>query len=88
MINGMFNALTGLKRSAQNLQKSATRLQSSFGFEKNMDRVGKTKPEKSELIDPSEEIVNQIAAKATFTANAKVVVTTDQIIGATLDIKS
>ena len=88
MINGMFNALSGLQHSAQKLQKSATSLQNSFGFEKNMDMVGKTKLEKSELIDPSEEIVNQITAKATFTANAKVVVTTDQIIGATLDIKS
>ena len=88
MINGMFNALSGLKHSAQILQKSATNLQSSFGFEKNMDIVGKAKPEKSELIDTSAEIVNQITAKATFTANAKVVVTADQIIGTTLDIKS
>ena len=88
MINGMFNALSGLKNSAQKLQKSATSLPNSFGFEKNMDMVGKTKLEKSKLIDPSEEIVNQITAKATFTANSKVVVATDQIIGTTLDIKS
>ena len=95
MINGMLNALSGLKNSAQILQKSATNLQSSFGFEKNMDIVGKAKPEKSELIDTdsiyidiSEEIVTQITAKAAFTANAKVVVTADQIIGTTLDIKS
>ena len=95
MINGMFNTLSGLKNSAQKLQKSATSLQNFFGFEKNIDMVGKSKPEKSELIDAnsiyidiSEEIVTQITAKAAFTANAKVIVTADQIIGTTLDIKS
>ena len=88
MINGMFNALSGLKNSAQKLQKSATSLQNSFGFEEKMNIVGKAKPEKSELIDISKEVVTQITAKATFTANAKVVVTADQIIGTTLDIKS
>ena len=95
MINGMFNALSGLKNSAQKLQKSATSLQNSFGFEKKIDMVGKAKPEKSELIDTnsiyvdiSEEVVTQITAKAALTANTKVVVTADQIIGTTLDIKS
>ena len=95
MINGMFNTLSGLKNSAQKLQKSATSLQNFFGFEKNIDMVGKSKPEKSELIDTnsiyidiSEEVVTQITAKAAFTANAKVIVTADQIIGTTLDIKS
>ena len=88
MINGMFNALSGLKNSAQKLQKSATSLQNSFGFEEKMNIVGKAKPEKSELIDISKEVVTQITAKATFTANAKVVVTADQIIGTALDIKS
>ena len=95
MINGMFNALSGLKNSAQRHQKSAASLQNSFGFEKNIDMVGKAKPGKSELIDTnsiyidiSEEVVTQITAKAAFTANAKVVVTADQIIGTALDIKS
>ena len=95
MINGMFNALSGLKNSAQKLQESATRLQNSFGFEKNTDMVEKAKLGKSKLIDTnsiyidiSEEVVTQITAKATFTANAKVIVTADQIIGTTLDIKS
>ena len=95
MINGMFNALSGLKNSAQKLQESATRLQNSFGFEKNIDMVGKAKPGESELIDTnsiyidfSEEVVTQITAKVAFTANARVVVTADQIIGTTLDIKS
>ena len=88
MINVMFNALSGLKNSAQKLQNSATSLKNSFGFEKNIDMVGKAKPGKSELIDISEEVVTQITAKATFTANAKVIVTADQIIGTTLDIKS
>ena len=95
MINGMFNALSGLKNSAQRHQKSAASLQNSFGFEKNIDIVGKAKLGKSELIDTnsiyidiSEEVVTQITAKAVFTANAKVVVTADQIIGTTLDIKS
>ena len=95
MINGMFNALSGWKSSAQKLQKSAISLQKSFGFEKNTDMTGKAKPGKSKLIDTnsinidiSEEVVTQITAKAAFTANAKVVVTTDQIIGTTLDIKS
>ena len=95
MIKGIFNVFSGFKNSAQKLQKSATSLQNSFGFEKNMDMVGKAKPRKSELIDTnsiyidiSEEVVTQITAKATFTANAKVVGTADQIIGTTLDIKS
>ena len=95
MINGMFNALSGLKNSAQKLQKSATSLQNSFGFEKNINMVGKAKPGKPELIDPnsiyidiSEEVVTQIKAKAAFTANTKVVVTADQIVGTTLNIKS
>lgn len=95
MINVMFNALSGLKNSAQKLQNSATSLKNSFGIEKNIDMVGKAKPGKSELIDTnsiyvdiSEEVVTQITAKAAFTANTKVVVTADQIIGTTLDIKS
>ena len=88
MINVMFNALSGLKNSAQKLQSSATSLKNSFGIEKNIDMVGKSKPGKSELIDISEEVVIQITAKAVFTANTKVVVTADQIIGTTLDIKS
>ena len=95
MINGMFNPLSGLKNSAQKLQKSAISLQNSLGFEKNIDMVGKAKLQKSELIDTnsiyidiSEEVVTQITAKAEFIANAKVVVTADQIIGTTLDIKS
>jgi flagellar hook protein FlgE len=76
-----------LKNSAQKLQNSATSLKNSFGFEKNIDMVGKAKPGKSELIDISEEVVTQITAKAVFTANAKIVVTADQTIGTTLDIK-
>ena len=77
----MFNALLGLKNSAQRHQKSAASLQNSFGFEKNIDMVGKAKLGKSELIDTN-------SIKAAFTANAKVVVTADQIIGTALDIKS
>ena len=95
MINGMFDALSGLKNAAQKLQKSATSLQNSFRFEKNIDMVGTTKSGKPELIDTnsiyidiSEEAVTQITAKAAFTANAKVAVTADQIVGRTLDIKS
>jgi flagellar basal body rod protein FlgG len=95
VINGMFNALSGLKNSAQKLQKSATNLQSSFEFEKKINIVGEAKPEQSELIgtdsisiDISKEVVTQITAKATFTANAKVVAIADQIIGTALDIKS
>ena len=95
MINGMFNALSGLKNSAQKLQKSATNLQSSFEFEKKINIVGEAKPEQSELIgtdsisiDISKEVVTQITAKAEFSAHAKVVVIADHIIGTTLDIKS
>ena len=88
MVNGMLNALSGLKNSAQKLQKSATSLQNSFGFEEKMNIVGKAKPEKSELIDISKEVVTQITAKAAFTANAKVVLIADHTIGTTLDIKS
>ena len=87
MINVMFNALSGLKNSAQKLQNSATSVKNSFGFEKNVDMVGKAKPGKSELIDISEEVVTQITSKAVFTANAKIVVTADQTIGTALDIK-
>ena len=95
MINEMFNAFSGLKNSAQKLQKSATSLQNSFGFDKNIDMAGKAKLGKSELIgtnsiyiDILEEVATQNIAKAAFTANAKVVVTADQIIGTTLGIKS
>ena len=95
MINVMFNALSGLKNSAQKLQKSATSLQNSFGFDKNIDIVARAKLGESELIDTnsiyvdiSEEVVTQTTAKAAFNANTKVVVTADQIIGTTLDIKS
>ena len=88
MLNGMFHALSGLKNSAQKLQKSATSLQNSFGFEKNIDMVDKAKPGKSKLIDISEEVVTQITAKTAYTANSRVIVTADQIIGKTLDIKS
>ena len=42
----------------------------------------------SEEMDISEEVVTQIKAKAEFNANLKVIVTADQIIGTTLDIKS
>ena len=77
----MFNALSGLKNSAQRHQKSAASLQNSFGFEKNIDMVGKAKLGKSELIDTN-------SIKAAFTANAKVVLIADHTIGTTLDIKS
>ena len=87
MINVMFNALSGLKNSAQKLQNSATSLKNSFGFEKNIDMVGKAKPGKSELIDITEEVVTQITSKAVFTVNGKIVVTADQTIGTALDIK-
>jgi hypothetical protein len=90
----MFNALSGVNNSAQKLQKRATSLKSSFGFEKNIDIVGEAKPGKSELIGTnsmhniSEEVVTQTTAKAAFNANANVIVKADQIIGTTLDIKS
>ena len=39
-------------------------------------------------VDIAEEMVGQITFQAAFTANAKVIMTADEVIGTILDIKS
>ena len=97
MINGMFNALSGLVASSQKLQNSANNLANlkGLGLGINNVTVG-DKPESLPDVDSTEtpkaniskEMVNQIAAQAAFTANAELTVAADETIGTILDIKS
>ena len=97
MINGMFNALSGLVASAQKLQNSANNLANlkDLGLGINKVIVG-DKPESVPDVDSTEtskvniskEMVNQITAQAVFTANAELTVIADETIGTILDIKS
>ena len=97
MINSMFNALSGLVASAQKLQNSANNLANlkDLGLGINNVTVG-DKPESLPDVDSTEtlkvniskEMVNQIAAHAAFTANAKVIAVADETIGTILDIQS
>ena len=82
MVTGVFSALSGLKNSIQELQNSANNLANvqSSGFKKNTVTVGN--------VDIAEEMVGQITFQAAFTANAKVIMTADEVIGTILDIKS
>ena len=92
MINGMFNALSGMLASAQKLQNSAKNL---VGLGGNKVAVGNN-PERrlgvdstqASQVDISKEMVNQMAAQAEFTANAKVIGVADETIGTILDVKS
>ena len=97
MINSMFNALSGLVASARKLQNSADNLANlkdlGLGInkvtagDKQESRSGVDSTETSK-VDISKEMVNQMAAQATFTANAKLTVIADKTIGTILDIKS
>ena len=97
MINSMFNALSGLVVSAQKLQNSANNLANlkDLGLGINKVTVG-DKPESLPDVDSTEtpraniskETVNQIAAQAAFTANAKLTVIADETIETIMDIRS
>ena len=97
MINGIFNALSGLVASIQKLQNSANNLANlkDLGPGINKVTVG-DKPESRPDVDStaiskvniSKEMVNQMAAQASFSANAEVTVIADETIGTILDIKS
>ena len=92
MINGMFNALSGMLASTQKLQNSANNL---VGLGRNKVAVGNN-PERrlgvdstqASKVDISKEMVNQMTAQAEFTANAKVIAVADETIGTILDVKS
>ena len=97
MISSVLNALSGLVASAQKLQNSANNLANlkdlALGINKVL--VG-DKPESLPDVDStatskvniSKEMVKQITAQASFTANAELTVIADEIIGTILDIKS
>ena len=92
MINSIFNALSGVLASAQKLQTSANNL---VGLGRNKVVVGDN-PERRQDVDItqaleadiSKEMVDQMTAKAEFTANAKVIAVADETIGTILDVKS
>ena len=97
MINGMFNTLSGMLASAQKLQNSANNLISLQGLSigKNNIVVGDKYesgldlgPIKAIKVDISKQMVNQVIAKASFSANSKLVVVADKNIGTILNIKS
>jgi len=92
VINSIFNALSGVLASAQKLQTSANNL---VGLGRNKVVVGDN-PERRQDVDItqaleadiSKEMVDQMTAKAEFTANAKVIAVADETIGTILDVKS
>ena len=97
MVNSMFNALSGLLVSAQKLQNSPNNLANLKDLGRGINKVTVgDKPESLPDVDSTEtpkaniskETVNQIAAQAAFTANAKLTVIADETIGTILDIKS
>ena len=97
MINGIFNALSGLVASIQKLQNSANNLANlkDLGLGINKVTVGdklESLPDvdstETSKVNTSKEMVNQIAAHAAFTANAELTVIADETIGTILDIKS
>ena len=97
VINSMSNALSGLVTSTQKLKNSANNLAhlKDLGLEINKVTVG-DKPEsrpdvhstETSKVNTSKEMVNQIIARAAFTANVEVTVIADETIGTILDIKS
>ena len=82
MVTGVFGALSGLKNSIQELQNSANNLANvqTSEFKKSTVTVGN--------VDIAEEMVGQMTTQTTFTTNAKVISSVDEIIGTILDIKS
>ena len=92
MINGMFNALSGMLASAQKLQTSANNLvglgRSKVAVGNNPEiRLGVDSTQASK-VDISKEMVDQMTAQAEFTANAKIIAVADETIGTILDVKS
>ena len=92
MINGMFNALSGMLASAQKLQNSANNL---VGLGRNKVAVGDNPERRLDVdstqtskVDISKEMVNQMTAQAALTTNTKVTMVADETIGTILDIKS
>ena len=97
MVNSMFNALSGLLVSAQKLQNSPNNLANLKDLGRGINKVtAGDKPESRPDVDStdtskvkiSEEMVNQMAAQAAFTANAELTVMADETIGTILDIQS
>ena len=97
MINSMFNSLSGLVASAQKLQNSANNLANfnNLGLGINKVTAGDKQESRSGVdstatskVNISKEMVNQMAAQAAFTANAKLTVRADKTNGTILDIKS
>ena len=92
MINGMFNALSGVLASAKKLQTSVNNV---VGLGGNKVADGDD-PERGQNIDStqapkadiSKEMVNQMTAQAKFITNTKVIAVADEAIGTTLDVKS
>ena len=92
MINGMFNALSGMLASAQKLQNSANNL---VGLGRNKVVVGDNLERRLDVdstqaskVDISKEMVDQTTVQAEFTANAKIIAVADETIGTILDVKS
>ena len=92
MINGIFTAFSGMIASAKKLHNSSNNL---LGLGGNKVTVGDNLGSKFNLssseaskVDISNEMVNQITAQAAFTANAKVIVVSNETTGKILDIKS
>ena len=93
----MFNALSGLVASAQKLQNSANNLANLKDLDLGINKITvgdqpESRPDvdstETSQVNISKEMVNQMAAQAAFTANAKLTVVTDETIGTILDIKS
>ena len=92
MINGMFNALSGMFASAQKLQTSANNLvglgRNKVAVGDNLERRLDVDSTQASKADISKEMVNQMTAQAEFAVNAKVIAVADETIGTILDVKS
>ena len=80
MLGTIFNAFSGLTNVSRRLQNNANNLSNvlTSGFKKS--RVN--------IVDITEEMVDQISTKATFKSNVKVIKANDKMLGSLLDIKS
>jgi len=92
VINGMFNALSGMLASAQKLQTSANNLvglgRNKVAVGDNLERRLDVDSTQASKADISKEMVNQMTAQVEFTVNAKVIAVADETIGTILDVKS
>ena len=97
MISNMFNALSGLVVSAQRLQNSANSLANLKDLDLGINKVKvgdklESLPDvdstETSKVNISKEMVNQITARAVFTANTELTMIADETIGTILDIKS